>query len=80
MERFLLYLDNLDDWVFGIALLAERLRVTFSRLGLAAMAIGAQLGLIALAIKVPAVGAAAAALLTVTTLYRSATAPIARAA
>ena len=80
MERFLLYLDNLDDWVYGIALLAERLWVTFSRLGLAAVAIAVQLALITLAIKFPVAGAAAAALLTVTTLYRSATAPIARAA
>ena len=80
MERFLLYLDNLDDWVYGIALLAERLRVTVSRLGLAAVAIAAQLALIIMAIKFPVVGAAAAALLTVMMLYRSATAPIAHAA
>ena len=79
MERFLLYLDNLDDFVYGIALLAERLRATFSRLGLAAVAVAAQLALISLAVKLPAAGAAAAALLTVTTLYRSATAPIVRA-
>ena len=80
MERFLLYLDNLDDWVYGFALLAERLWVTFSRLGLAAVAIAVQLALVTLAVKFPVAGAAAAALLTVTTLYRSATAPIARAA
>lgn len=76
MECFLLYLDNLDDWVYAVALAGEKLRRLLRHLALVACAALAQLALIFLAIRHPAIGAAVAALLAVAALYRSATAPV----
>lgn len=76
MECFLLYLDNLDDWVYAVALVGEKLRRLLRHLALVACAALAQVALILLAIRHPAIGAAVAALLAVAALYRSATAPV----
>ena len=76
MECFLLYLDNLDDWVYALALVGEKLRRLLRQLALVAAAALAQVTLIFLAIRHPAIGAAMAALLAVAALYRSATAPV----
>lgn len=76
MERFLLYLDELDDWFFSCALISERLRQVAGRLFIVTSVLLLQASLVAVALREPAVGAAVAALLTVAALYRSATAPI----
>lgn len=78
MERVLLYLDDIDDFVYAFALVAERLLRVLLRFGGALTLVVAQSGLVLLAIKVPALGAGAAALLTVLLLYRSATMPTRR--
>lgn len=75
MERVLLYLDDLDDFVYAFALVADRLLRAVLRFGGAIIALAAQSALMLLAVKLPALGAAAAALLTVFLLYRSATMP-----
>ena len=74
MERFIQYLDNLEDAYFVVALLAERIRRILLVLGaIAITAAMATLGVV-LALSEPPIGFAVAALLTVTVLYRSATA------
>ena len=75
MECFLLYLDDLDDWFFALALAGERIRRRTRRLGLLAVGAVVQVLAVILALRNPALGAALAALLTVAVLYRSATAP-----
>lgn len=80
MERLLQYLDILEDAWYVIALLAERIRRIVLRLCiLATLLLASGLG-VTLALTVPPIGLAVAALLTVTVLYRSATAraPLAR--
>jgi hypothetical protein len=76
MERFIQYLDILEDAYFVVALLAERIRRILLILG----AIGITAAMVALgvalALNEPPIGFAVAALLTVTVLYRSATANI----
>ncbi len=74
MERFIQYLDILEDAYFVVALLAERIRRILLVLGaIAITATMATFGVV-LALSQPAIGFAVAALLTVTVLYRSATA------
>jgi len=75
MERFIQYLDILEDAYYVVALLAERIRRILIVLG----AIGISAAMVALALSEPPIGFAVAALLTVTVLYRSATANIALA-
>ncbi|NOX69545.1 MAG: hypothetical protein GXP15_10190 [Gammaproteobacteria bacterium] len=74
MERLIQYLDILEDAWYVVALLAERIRRIALQLGIfAIMAVAIALG-VTLALNVPPLGFAVAALLTVTVLYRSATA------
>lgn len=74
MERLIQYLDILEDAWYVVALLAERIRRIALQLGIfAILAVAVALG-ITLALTDPPVGFAVAALLTVTVLYRSATA------
>ena len=76
MERFIQYLDILEDSYYVVALLAERIRRILLVLGtIGTTAAMVTLG-IALALSEPPIGFAVAALLTVTVLYRSATANI----
>jgi len=75
MERFIQYLDILEDSVYVVALLAERIRrigfiLFVAAITLVVSALGAWL-----ALTQPPAAIAVAALLTVTVLYRSATAP-----
>ena len=76
MECILLYLDDLEDWFYALALVGERLRRGLQRLFLVVVAGIAQVLMTLLTLREPAVGAAIAALLTVAIIYRSATAPI----
>ena len=75
MEKVLLYLDDLDDAFFALALVRERRWRSMLTLLAAAM-----VGLIGLATTYvafhePTLGAASLALLTVLLLYRAATQP-----
>ena len=65
MECFLLYLDDLEDWIYAVALVGERIRRGLKRLGLLAVAAVRTGRLIFLALRDPALGAAVAALLAV---------------
>lgn len=74
MERLIQYLDILEDAWYVVALLAERIRrIAWQLCIIAIMALASGLGIM-LALTIPPVGLAVAALLTVTVLYRSATA------
>lgn len=76
MERLLLYLDDLEDWIYALALVGERIRRGLQRLGLLILAAVVQVLAILLTLREPALGAAIATLLTVAVLYRSATTSI----
>jgi hypothetical protein len=74
MERLIQYLDIIEDACFVIALLFERIRRILLLLGfITAIVVVATFGFV-LALSQPPIGFALAALLTVTVLYRSATA------
>jgi len=74
MEVFLLYLDDIEDAIFAVALVAERIRRLLTILVFCGAAVLIQALAIQLALREPALGAGVAALLTVVVLYRSATA------
>jgi hypothetical protein len=75
MERFLLYLDDLDDLYGMVGLLAERLRrLMFALLGYLLVGSVALAGMW-LAVMHPPVALATSILLFVTLLYRSVTSP-----
>jgi uncharacterized membrane protein YgaE (UPF0421/DUF939 family) len=72
MERIAQYLDDLEDLVYAVALVAERLRRAVRRivavfLALAMLALG-----FLLALSQPPLALAAVSLLMVTALYRAA--------
>ena len=75
MEKFLQYWDDLDDLVGAFALYQERIRrlalFTLYTIFIASL----QLGGILLAIYKPPLAMAAATILIVTLMYRSATSP-----
>ena len=74
MEVFLLYLDDFEDAIFAVALVAERIRRLLVMFVFYGAAVLTQALAILLAMRDPALGAGVAALLTVFVLYRSATA------
>ncbi|MBT8100324.1 MAG: hypothetical protein KJO82_11260 [Gammaproteobacteria bacterium] len=75
MERLLQYWDDLDDLIGAFALYKERMR-RLALFSLYTLFIGSlQLGGIILAIYKPPLAMAAATILLVTLLYRSATNP-----
>jgi len=75
MERFLQYWDDLDDLCGAFALYHERIR-RFVLFTLYTLCIGSlQLGGVLLAIYKPPLALAAATILLVTLMYRSATGP-----
>ncbi len=76
MECLLLYLDDLEDLVYALALNGERIRRFARRLGAVAIVVLSQAALVMLALRAPELGAGAAALLAVFALCRSATAPV----
>jgi len=71
MERLLQYLDDLDDFVYAVALTSERIRTLCNLvLSLTLMVAAQSLG-IYVAAKNPPLAVAVASLLAVTLLYRS---------
>ena len=75
MERLAQYLDDLDDLVSAIGLVAERIRKLFFSISFLCISLAAQVGGIILALKHPPLALATALLLFVTLLYRSVTVP-----
>jgi hypothetical protein len=72
MERFLQYLDDLDDFVGALALAAERLRRAVKAMVVMAVSVGFQMFGIMLALSKPPLALAVVSLLTVGMLYRAA--------
>ena len=79
MERFIQHLDDLDDLISAVGLLAERLRKAVFSLAFLCASLAIQVGVIILALRHPTLGLAAASLASVTLLYRSVRAPFAAA-
>lgn len=75
MERFLLYLDDIDDMVFALAFVRERRGGAMRTLAAALFMALLGAATVYVALHDPSLGAASLALLTVLLLYRSATAP-----
>lgn len=72
MERIVQYLDDLEDTIYAVVLIAERLRRVIRRVVTAVLALGMlALGFL-LALTQPPLALAAVSLLMVTALYRAA--------
>lgn len=69
------YLDTLDDLISAVFLLGERLRRLFLFLLVFGLSLPLQVGAVLLALRHPPLACAAATLMAVTLMYRSATAP-----
>ena len=75
MEIIAQWLDDLDDLVYSLGLLRERLRSLCIALAFLATALSLQIAGVLLALKHPPLASACATILLVTLMYRSATAP-----
>lgn len=71
MEFLLQYLDDLDDFVGTLALIAERIRRLLKALILTSVTIGLQMFGVMLALTQPPLALAVASLLSVGMLYRA---------
>lgn len=72
MERIVQYLDDLEDLVYAVALIAERLRRALRRIATAFLALGMLAVGFLLALSQPPLALATVALLMVAALYRAA--------
>lgn len=70
MERFVQYLDDIEDLVYAVALLAERIRQAARFLAFLSASLCLQVLGILLALASPPLAVAAASLLLVGMLYR----------
>ena len=75
MERFLQYLDDIDDLVGVLGLLYERIRIFALTLGILMLALCVAVGAMWLALVHPPVSLAIGTLLFVALLYRTVTSP-----
>ena len=75
MERFLLYLDDIDDLVSSLGLFYELIRRLFIRLFAACASVALIASGVWLALSHPPLALATCLLLSVTLLYRTVTAP-----
>ncbi len=71
MERMMQVLDDLEDFVYAVALAAGRILRTVRALTLMILSVALQAGALLLALAQPPLGLAIAAILSVTLLYRS---------
>ena len=78
MERLLQYLDDLEDILYAMPLLAEQFRRAIKRIFLLLGSISLQFAGILLALYHPPLASAVAALLLVGLLYRAAVVPVPR--
>ena len=72
MERIVQYLDDLEDLIYAVALIAERLRRVLRKIVIVLLAAGTLAFGFLLALTQPPLALAAVALLMVTALYRAA--------
>lgn len=72
MERILQYLDDIDDFVYAVALVWEQIRRAFGFLLRMLSLVAVQASGIYAALTAPPLAVAIATLLSVTLLYRSA--------
>lgn len=75
MERILQWYDDLDDLIWAVGLLGERIRNGVYSLVVTALLLTLQIGGILLALRHPPLALAIAMLLFVSLLYRSVTNP-----
>ena len=75
MERFLQYLDDIDDLLGVLGLLYERIRIFALTLGVLMLALCVAVGAMWLALAHPPVSLAIGTLLFVALLYRTVTSP-----
>lgn len=75
MERLIQYLDDLDDLLAAIGLLAESLRRLIISLLFLCVSLAVQIGGVLLALSHPPLALATAILMFVALLYRSVTVP-----
>jgi hypothetical protein len=80
MECLMQYLDDLEDFVYAIALLAWRIRRAAKTAALLALSIALQVAVVLLALMQPPLALAIVALIFVTLLYRAVTTQPARTA
>jgi hypothetical protein len=78
MERLMQYLDDLEDFVYAVALAAWRIRRAATTLAVLALSIALQVAIVLLALMQPPLALAIVALIFVTLLYRAATTQPAR--
>lgn len=71
MERFAQYLDDIEDLIYALALMAERIGQAARFLAFVCASLGLQVLGIILALASPPLAVAAASLLLVGMLYRS---------
>ncbi len=76
MERFLQYLDDLEDFIYAAPLIAEQLRRSIQRILFLLGSISLQVGGVILALNHPPLALAVVALLLVGLLLRAVVIPV----
>ena len=71
MERMMQVLDDLEDLIYAVALVAGRILRAVQALAFMILSVALQVGALLLALAQPPLGLAIAAILSVTLLYRS---------
>lgn len=71
MERVMQYLDDLEDFVYAVALAAGRIVRAIRTVAVMTVSIALQIGALLLALTQPPLGLAVATILSVTLLYRT---------
>ena len=71
MERLMQYLDDLEDFVYAVALAAGRIIRAIQGLAFMMVSVALQIGALLLALAQPPLGLAVASILSVTLLYRT---------
>ena len=76
MERLLQYLDDLEDFIYAVPLIAEQLRRAIQRILFLLASILLQIGGVILALSHPPLALAIVALMLVAMLYRAVIVPM----
>lgn len=71
MERVMQYLDDLEDYVYALAMVARRVARVVAALLMVVLSAAIPLGILLLAFVQPPLGLAAATMLSVILLYRA---------
>jgi hypothetical protein len=76
VERFLQYLDDLEDFIYAVPLIAEQLRRAIQRILFLIASILLQIGGVILALSHPPLALAVVTLMLVALLYRAVIVPM----